>query len=210
MSSNTRGSTGSGSPNSDEDKLVQKMIEWKRGLSAENVRFYPEEHYNHYGDRGVVDLAVEDWEEPKFRGNSDLWVYEMKSESAIRNATGANEIIRQFKRHRNYFLKGSDFDPKDYYRVDFCLMFYATDYTFNHVKENEDLYRTLLEDGFESNVPYTDYHTHIVFHHPDAESLAHYFSDAWGYEVHSREILEILGRGDEFMSEEEFKEVIDL
>ena len=97
----------------------------------------PEVHYNHYGDRGVVDLIQTD----TYNREKTLRVYELKCEPAIENSTGANEILRQFNRHRTYFFKGSDYKATDYSTVTFELTFAATQACYEHVRDNWAQYK---------------------------------------------------------------------
>lgn len=93
----------------DEDEVTNALIQWHKSSAREaieagdtdaDVEILPEAHYNHYGNRGVVDLYA-------IMGGWNGHVYEIKSETAVRNATGANEVIRQFNRMREYFSKGA-------------------------------------------------------------------------------------------------------
>jgi len=130
-----------------EDELTNALIQYhKRSneemneLGAENheLSIFTEEHYNHYGDRGVVDLFV----------SEDEWqdhLYELKSEHAVREATGANEIIRQFKRMRKFFYKGTHHtSARD---VAFELCFTPSELTFRHLAENADMYASVVQQG---------------------------------------------------------------
>lgn len=105
--------------------------------STEDMSIELEVQYNHYGDRGVVDLVVEH-ESP----TNILEIIELKSDSAIESATGANEIIRQFKSHKKYFFKGSDYTKRGCKHI-FILGFAATEKALSHLFENKALYRNL-------------------------------------------------------------------
>lgn len=143
---------------SQEDKIVSKLM-----IKYDHHHAETEVHYNDYGSRGVVDLVLE-WErEPQEHEvenylekwgtfdentarerlrNDVLSVIEVKSEHAINSVTGANEIIRQFKRHREYFFEGSKYTT-DNVIEQFWLVFELSRGVFNHVEENELLYQNL-------------------------------------------------------------------
>jgi len=96
--------------------------------------------YNYYGDRGVVDLVSEVRNDGE---RNTLHVFELKSEAALDEVTGANEILRQYNRHREYFIDGTDYNPSDYYEVRFELTFTATERCLDHVLENWGIYKTV-------------------------------------------------------------------
>lgn len=181
---------------SKEDELAVAIMNKSDDTDLQEVTFDLEVPYDHYGTRGVVDMVEVSREGDGSQGNSTIWIYELKSESAVSNSTGANEIIRQFKRHREYFFKGTDYSRDDFYAVNYALVFYATDYTYEHLKQNETLYHTLIQDNPEG---IRGAFSHVIFYHPDAEGYAHYFSDFWGAENNSRSILKIIGREDDFI-----------
>lgn len=137
-----------------EDDLVGAMISDNRDSSSEVI---PEAHYNYYGDRGVVDLAVLDDDE------GYISLHEVKSASAIQNhETGANSIVRQFNRMRKYFFQDESWDipaSKDPHAfrnrsstVRFTLDFVACEACLQHVVDNFELYRQSVEsDIFDEN-----------------------------------------------------------
>jgi len=117
---------------SKEDQLVNWLIE-----SHDGGDYEVEVPYNHYGDRGVVDLVLNDG---AYTQHADMVrAIEVKSPEAVRNATGANEIIRQFKRQKTYFQKGSSYKPGKY-KVTHHLVFVATPETRKHVENNREMY----------------------------------------------------------------------
>jgi len=117
-----------------EDELAKGVMET---VGGDTTDWEPEVHYNHYGDRGVVDLIQTD----TYEREKTLRVYELKCEPAIENSTGANEILRQFNRHRTYFFKGSDYKATDYSSVTFELTFAATQACYEHVRDNWAQYK---------------------------------------------------------------------
>jgi len=165
-----------------EDKLASSIIKHfrestKRLEEMDNTNIelnvHPESSYNHYGTRGFVDLYFE----RKYpSGYSEAYVYELKSESAVKQATGANEIIRQFNKMREYFFKGSSHSlPKS---ITFELCFTPTEYNIRHISENIEMYHSsveqrLLESYHErinrivtSRPPNVDDITPIIFANP--------------------------------------------
>lgn len=129
-----------------EDELTNALIQYHKRSNEEmnesgpenyELSIFTEEHYNHYGDRGVVDLFVSE-------GEYDH-LYELKSEHAVREATGANEIIRQFKRMRKFFYKGTDHTPAR--EVMFELCFAPSELTFRHLAKNADMYASVVQQG---------------------------------------------------------------
>lgn len=124
------------------DELTNGLIQYHREVQegeqehnsgAPDSHAYPEAHYNHFGNRGAVDLYVT-------AGEMEGHVYEIKSTSAVREATGANEILRQFNKMRKYFFDGSQHDPPTY-SITFELCFTPSDTNFRHIAENADMYR---------------------------------------------------------------------
>ena len=100
--------------------------------------------YNHYGDRGVVDMVQDT--KPVEGDYNTLRVFELKSDAAVREATGPNEILRQFNRHREYFIEGTGYNPLNYDRISFELTFTTTPFCMNHVKENWLMYESVEDE----------------------------------------------------------------
>lgn len=134
---------------SSEDELVNSLIQRHlerqerikdRDPDADDAEAYPEAHYNHYGNRGVADLYLT-------IGNWEGRLFEIKSESAVRNSTGANEIIRQFNKMREYFFKGSDHEVPSS-QLGFELCFTASEHNIRHIAENADMYSSIVDQDF--------------------------------------------------------------
>jgi hypothetical protein len=126
-----------------EDDLLRANIQMeKKHAEADfanyNLDIEPEAHYNNYGTRGVVDLLIEE----KHQMHKSYNLIEMKSAAALDQATGANEIIRQFNRMRQYFFKDDDRDPGAYHS--YCLEFLPSPETLNHLSENAVAYRSAV------------------------------------------------------------------
>ena len=122
-----------------EDDVVSSLIEVHQSSNGE-ASIYPEKHYNHYGDRGVVDLFVE---LETTHGETRQWLYEIKSEAALRDATGANEVLRQFNRMREFFFKGTDHEPGS--QVFYQLIIVPTVHTLRHISDNFAIYDEVIE-----------------------------------------------------------------
>jgi len=116
-----------------EDGLANALIVYSRNDECSDTDIHLEVSYNHYGESGVVDLVME---------NYDIHIIELKSDAAIKEATGANEIIRQFNRHRKYFFEGSTHSPRD--NTTFELCFAPTPTCLKHIIDNWSLYATVL------------------------------------------------------------------
>ena len=154
-----------------EDDLAQALIRYhqesqeemnKHQPISEEVNIYPEAHYNHYGNRGVADLYI-------ITGDWEGHLYELKSESAIRQATGANEIIRQFNKMREFFFSGSSHKPPTKW-MDFELCFTPTEYNFRHIAENADLYATIVQQTFQ-DLNIRELATKVTVRPPDADNI---------------------------------------
>lgn len=127
-----------------EDQLVNKLVEhYSDDELTKSVAV--EQHYNHYGDRGIVDVVVEDEMGPH--------LYEVKSPSAIANATGANEILRQFNRMREYYYRDHNVDRRD--DVTFELCFTPDVECLRHVESNLDMYRATVRETLDIDLPST-------------------------------------------------------
>lgn len=119
-----------------EDELADALIRYHRE-SQEETRTYPEAHYNHYGNSGVADLYVA---EGDWKGE----VYELKSETAVGEVTGTNEILQQFNKIREFFFPGSSHTPPTK-SLQFELCFTPSEYNFRHLAENAETYRSAVK-----------------------------------------------------------------
>jgi len=124
-----------------ENDLLNAVIEMRTNdvFGDTSVRTEPEAHYNYYGSRGVADLLIE---ETYGQNHTDYTVCEFKSAAALDHVTGANEIIRQFNRMRQYFFKDDDRDCGAYH--DFVLSFTPAPDTLAHLSKNAAAYRQVL------------------------------------------------------------------
>jgi len=116
-----------------EDELVNKLVQYYRNDSmTESVQV--EKHYNHYGDRGIVDLVTDGF---------SLHLFEIKSPAAIDAATGANEIIRQFNRMREYYVQDHEIEPN--HQATFELCFTPDVECLRHVETNMEMYKNITQ-----------------------------------------------------------------
>lgn len=154
-----------------EDEIVNSLIQWHRegerlsrelGESDGGVEIFPEAHYNHYGNRGVVDLYT-------ITGGWDGHVYEVKSEFAVKNSTGANEILRQYNRTREFFPEGSSC-PMPTSKLNFELCFSPAEYNARHVIDNADIYAEAAKSNISKNSE-IDIGNRICFRLPDPDNI---------------------------------------
>jgi len=154
---------------SKEDQLLQQI------MAEQSGEWRTEVHYNHYGTRGVLDAVQET--------DMAATLYELKSTCAVNNATGANEIIRQVNRHREYYFQDHPSRKNKMLR----LVFTTTQETWNHLRENIQLYANLREQSIGSEVPVI-----IELRRSDGRVLqpAHpklgYHTDRWNENVNYR------------------------
>lgn len=115
---------------SEEDEIVNALIREAR-INYTHPEIYPEQHYQHFGWRGIADLFVDSlvWDE----------VYEIKSDFAVKSASGANEIIRQASKMSKYFFK-DDFHDISGLTVYYYLIFELSERTLNHLVKNVYMY----------------------------------------------------------------------
>jgi len=128
---------------SKEDELVNWLVQSHERRMIDEVEVEPEAHYNNYGTRGVVDLHAREIEHLRLGERHTDTIYEVKSESAVRQSTGANQIIRQFNRMRENFYE--DNRRTRPYKVDFELTFELTPYVVEHVAENISMYSAAIK-----------------------------------------------------------------
>lgn len=129
-----------------EDDLTEGLIKTYQDRDFIEI-IEPEAHYDHYGHRGFPDLFA------VFRRPADELVeyhlIEVKSDHAIKAATGANDIIRQFNQMRRYFFKDDDrpvfpFRPEYEVVLVFELAFILSEYSVLHFWDNKELYKEAI------------------------------------------------------------------
>lgn len=153
-----------------EDELATALIQFHRRANEEmseeddvdyELEVHPEAHYNHYGNRGAADLFVQE-------GDGGSHVYELKSEFAIEEASGANEIIRQFNKMREFFFPGSSHEPEN--NVMFELCFTPSERTLRHLSENAALYHSAIKNDI-SGLDVNHVLTIITIRQPNPEEI---------------------------------------
>ncbi len=135
-----------------EDDLATRVVDhYTTAHDDPSVRL--EEPYDAEGRRGVVDIYVRlHTPEPVDH------VIELKSDAAVRRATGANEVLRQFRRMERYFHADDShrLGPK-LGRVGpgarYLLCFAPTPTCVHHVATHRSLYGSVDAAGSAGDVP---------------------------------------------------------
>lgn len=122
---------------SSEDEMVNTILTQMRQAPGSMCHSEPEAHYDHFGNRGAADLYLTIDNRYGFGKKTGI-VYEMKSECAVQEATGANEIIRQYNRMRQYFFQDENRPVPAF--CSFRLCFIISENTVAHVCENFEMY----------------------------------------------------------------------
>ena len=125
-----------------EDDLAGPVVSHFHAAHDE-VTVALEEPYDHYGNRGQVDVYVRTRDEPRVD-----YLIELKADAAVRRATGANEVLRQFRRMEEYFYRGSDHGVRRRLGrtepgVRLLLLFAPTVACVEHVAEHTSLYESV-------------------------------------------------------------------
>jgi hypothetical protein len=135
-----------------EDELATAVVEhFEAAFEDSEVRL--EEPYDHYGNRGSVDVYVR----TRAPGRVDYLV-ELKADPAVRIASGANEILRQYRRMERYFYKDDEHEirrklARDGPGVHFLLLFAPTVACVEHVGEHRRLYESVTAETSVDGVP---------------------------------------------------------
>lgn len=135
-----------------EDDLATRVVDHFEATDPE-AAVNLEEPYNHDGVRGVADVYV------RTRTPEVVdYLVELKGDAAIRHATGANEILRQYRRMERYFYQDAahNIRPKlnrDDVGVNLLLLFAPTPITVRHVANNRSLYGSVDPAARVNNVP---------------------------------------------------------
>nr|WP_176705248.1 hypothetical protein [Halobacterium sp. GN101] len=129
---------------SNEDRYIQNYL----NLNNYIADYWLEVPYNEYGSRGFAD-AVFAWE-PRGADEQQFYeIVEVKSETAIREATGANEIIRQVQKMAAYFIDGQEDDIVDTEHHRFRLDIIDTEFNRKHLLDNYQLYQSIHDENLE-------------------------------------------------------------
>ncbi|SNR51868.1 hypothetical protein [Halorubrum vacuolatum] len=125
-----------------EDELATRLVEHYTA-AYDDATVALEEPYDAEGRRGLVDVYVQ-LRTPERVDH----VIELKSDAAVRRATGANELLRQFRRAERYFYE----DPRHAVRpklsrrgpaVHLLLFFAPTPTCVHHVATHARLYESI-------------------------------------------------------------------
>lgn len=135
-----------------EDELATAVVEqFEAGFDDPEIRL--ERPYNHYGTRGVVDVYART--APPERVS---YLAELKADAAVRMASGANEILRQYRRTERYFYRDDAHDlrtalARDGPGVHLLLPFAPTTRCVEHVFEHRSSYASVDPDLAIDGVP---------------------------------------------------------
>jgi hypothetical protein len=125
-----------------EDELASHVVE-HFSAGFENAAVNLEEPYDHYGNRGSVDVYV------RVRDPVPVdYLVELKADPALRYASGPNEILRQYRRMERYFYKDDEHGvsprlTREGPGVYFLLLFAPTRDCVEHVAEHRTLYESV-------------------------------------------------------------------
>ncbi|SFR67684.1 hypothetical protein [Halogeometricum limi] len=135
-----------------EDELATAVVEhFEAAFGESDVRL--EEPYDHYGNRGAVDVYARTREAEPVD-----YLVELKADPAVRIASGANEILRQYRRMERYFYKDDEHSirrklARDGPGVYFLLLFAPTVACVEHVAEHRRLYGSVAPEANVDGVP---------------------------------------------------------
>lgn len=125
-----------------EDDLAARLVD-HFDATHPDAAVHLEEPYDHYGSRGVADFYVR-----VPAPTSVDYLVELKADAAVRHATGANEILRQYRRMERYFYRDDahDLEPKlsrSGPGAFVLLLFAPTERCVRHVREHANLYASI-------------------------------------------------------------------
>ncbi|WP_313695816.1 hypothetical protein [Halorarum halobium] len=135
-----------------EDTLATRVVEHFRA-AFEDATIRLEEPYDHYGNRGSVDVYV------RVRTPDPVeYLIELKGDAALGHVTGANEVLRQYRRMERYFYKDDEHELRRSVRrtgpgVRVLLLFAPTPRCVEHVHEFRRLYGSVEESGTVAAIP---------------------------------------------------------
>ena len=135
-----------------EDELAARLVDHYEAVFADPV-VRLEEPYDAAGRQGVVDLYV------RRRTPTRVdHVIELKADAAVRQATGANAMLRQFNRMQRYFHADATHairprlgrtEPGARY----LLLFAPTPTCVHHVGTHRTLYESVARAGRVNDIP---------------------------------------------------------
>ena len=125
-----------------EDELATAVVDHvEAAFDDPEIRL--EEPYNHYGTRGVVDVYARTAPPERV-----TYLAELKADPAVRMASGANEILRQYRRMERYFFRDDAHDlrprlGRDGPGLRLLLLFAPTERCVEHVFQHRSLYASV-------------------------------------------------------------------
>jgi hypothetical protein len=128
-----------------EDELASSVVE-HFSAGFEEAAVHLEEPYDHYGNRGSVDVYV------RVRDPAPVdYLVELKADPALRYASGPNEMLRQYRRMERYFYKDDEHElrkrlAREGPGVYVLLLFAPTVDCVEHVAEHRPLYESVDPD----------------------------------------------------------------
>ncbi|MFC7166698.1 hypothetical protein [Halospeciosus flavus] len=135
-----------------EDDLATPVVE-HFDAAYERATVHLEEPYDHYGNRGSVDVYA------RVRSPAPVdYLVELKADAAIRHVTGANEILRQYRKMERYFYQDDAHSLRTKLARDgpgayFLLLFAPTTKCVEHVAEHASLYASVDPSADVDGVP---------------------------------------------------------
>ncbi|GAB3694513.1 hypothetical protein [Halorubrum pallidum] len=135
-----------------EDELATRVVDHYTAV-YEDPEIRLEEPYDADGRRGVADVYV------RLRTPERVdHVVELKGDAAVRRATGANEVLRQYRRMERYFHADSTHAIRPKLRrtepgAHFLLCFAPTPACVYHVATHRGLYASVDVSGRVDDVP---------------------------------------------------------
>lgn len=135
-----------------EDELATALVDhYKAAPEPAEIRL--EEPYDAAGAHGVADAYVR----TRTPERVDRLV-ELKADAAVRRATGANEVLRQYRRMERYFYRDDDHEVRPTLgrtspAVHLLLLFAPTPACVHHVAEHRSLYASVESRGRVADVP---------------------------------------------------------
>ncbi|WP_049982538.1 hypothetical protein [Halorubrum sp. BV1] len=135
-----------------EDELATQVVDHYAAVH-DDPTIRVEEPYDADGRRGVVDVYVR-LHTPERVDH----VVELKSDAAVRRATGANEVLRQYRRMERYFHADEAHAIRPKLRrtgpgAHFLLCFAPTPTCVYHVATHRTLYASVETAGRVDDVP---------------------------------------------------------
>lgn len=147
----------------ESEMAMQIMRRWRSRKPEDGLEFTAEEPYANFGERGYVDLHVEH----RDGSEESHHLYELKSDYALDQVTGANEILRQFNKMREHYAEANRLRRNHEHGIDvkYYLVFEVSERCVAHGLKYQPLYRTVpfpLKSGGSPGV--------VTFLHPEETS----------------------------------------